>query len=407
MTTRLVRPFGTARNSRERLAIAIAVGAMGTLGFSVTSPILPDLADEFGVSRSAIGLVQASVSIAGVLFSVIIGYFADRVGRRRVILISLALFSTFGVASFFARSFWLLVGVRFVQGIGTSGILGVGIVLIGDTFEGAARTRAMGLNTGGLQLTAMMGPVLAGLMAAGGTFRPFLIFLIGIPLAAWASRMPSDRPEADIERPTRHLVECIGLMRREKTLVDYLGILVATFMAVYVLHGLGLTVTPLLLADEFDVGVSTRGFIIAMFQLGTVLVAFRIGVLLNRLGARLLVTLAFMSMALGAGFAALAPTALVVGLGLAIAGIGFGAFIPQAQSYAASVGGVRYRGLTVLLWVSAIRVAQMTGPPTGSIVYDAIGPTVPFGVAAVVVGLIALCWIPLRRVLSPPVEVTD
>jgi hypothetical protein len=49
----------------------------------------------------------------------------------------------------------------------------------------------------------------------------------------------------------------------------------------------------------------------------------------------------------------------------------------------------------------------MTGPPTGSIVYDAIGPTVPFGVAAVVVGLIALCWIPLRRVLSPPVEVTD
>ncbi|HLM29208.1 MAG TPA: MFS transporter, partial [Acidimicrobiales bacterium] len=86
------RPFGTATSAGERLGMAIAVGAMGTLGFAITSPLLPDLATELGVSRSAIGLVQAAVSLPGILFSALIGYLADRLGRRRVVLAALFLF---------------------------------------------------------------------------------------------------------------------------------------------------------------------------------------------------------------------------------------------------------------------------------------------------------------------------
>lgn len=401
MTLLSARPFGTTARPNERLAIAIAVGAMGTLGFSVTSPILPDLADALGVSRGAIGLVQAAVSIAGVLFSALIGYSADRIGRRRVILFSLALFSVFGVAGFFARSFWTLVGARFVQGIGTSGILGMGIVLIGDAFEGSARTRAMGINMTGLQMTSLMGPVFAGIVAVNGTFRPFLIFLIGAPLACWASRMPSDRPTISVERPTRHLGAAVRAMRHNGTLADYLGVLAATFVATYLLHSLGLTVTPLVLADKFNVAVTARGVIIAMFQLGIVVAALRIGSLLDWLGTRRVLTIAFALMAAGAVIAAGAPTAMTLGIGMAVAGVGFGAFIPQAQSWVAHVGGSRYRGLTVLMWVTVIRFSQATGPPTGSFVYDRIGPAVPFLAAAVAMGLITVAWVPLRRTLSP------
>ncbi|HEX6146699.1 MAG TPA: MFS transporter, partial [Acidimicrobiia bacterium] len=137
---RLLHPFGVAASSMERLAMAISAGALGTLGFSVTAPLLPDLAEALGVSRASIGVIQAAVSVPGVLLSILIGYFADRFGRRRVVLISLVVFTTFGVAGFFARSFWSLAAVRFVQGAGTSGILGLGIVLVGDLFEGSART---------------------------------------------------------------------------------------------------------------------------------------------------------------------------------------------------------------------------------------------------------------------------
>jgi len=380
--------------------VAIAVGAMGSLGFAVTSPILPDLADSFEVSRGSIGLVQAAVSVPGVLLSALIGYLADRVGRRRVVLLALLIFSVFGVAGFFAQSFWALVILRFCQGVGTSGILGVGIVLIGDAFEGEARTRAMGFNLTGITAISMTGPIVSGLLATGGIFRPFLIFLIGFPLMAWASRMPSDRPTHTVAPPTKHMAAAIGAMRDSGTLRDYLGLLTASLAAVFILHGLGLTVTPLFLEDEFGVPVAVRGFILASFQAGIILVAIRIGSLLTRYGTRRALTLAFWLMALGTAVAGLAPEAWVVAAGLGLAGIGFGLFVPQVQSFAASAGGDRYRGVTVLMWVTVVRSAQVLGPPTSSLLSDRIGTRAVFLIAAAGVALIAISWRPIRSALT-------
>jgi ACDE family multidrug resistance protein len=393
-------PFGTATRPNERLAIAIGVGAMGTLGFAVTSPILPDLATYFGVSRGSIGLVQAAVSVPGVLFSILIGYMADRFGRRRVVLTGLIFFSVFGCAGFFARSFWGLVGVRFLQGIGTSGILGVGIVLIGDAFKGEARTRAMGINITGITLVQMMGPIVSSQLAIGGIFRSFLIFTIGFPLAIWASRMPSDKPTTTIALPHRHIGLAIRKMRRDGTVVDYLGLLVATLSAVFVLHGLGLTVTPLFLEEEFGTTVGMRGLILAAFQAGVILVAVRIGPILARLGAERALTMAFWMMAIGAALAGIAPNEWSVAGGLAFAGLGFGLFIPQAQAYAASAAGAEFRGVTVLIWVTVVRSAQVLGPPTGSNIADGFSGRTAFLLAAIGMALLAASWRPLRAMVQ-------
>lgn len=390
-------PFGIARSQGERLAIAISVGAMGTLGFAVTSPILPDLADTFGVSRGAIGLVQAAVSIPGVVFSAIIGYLADRLGRRRVVLTALALFTSFGLTGFVARSFWGLIAARFMQGIGTSGILGVGIVLIGDTFEGRARTRAMGINITGVTIVAMAGPIVSGLLASGGTFRAFLIFSIGVPLLLWATRMPFDAPTVAVEPPLRHFSAAVKAMIARGTATDYVGLLLATLGGVFILHGLGLTVTPLFLESEFGTPVETRGLILAMFQTGVILVAMRVSGLISRYGTRRTLTTAFGLMAIGTAFAGSAPNQWMVAAGLAVAGLGFGLFVPIAQSFAAAVGGNVYRGVTVLVWVTIVRIAQVVGPPTGSNIADGIGARPVYLVAATGMAVIAISWYPLRR----------
>jgi ACDE family multidrug resistance protein len=391
-------PFGTATRPNERLAIAVGVGAMGTLGFVVTSPILPDLATYFGVSRGSIGLVQAAVSVPGVLFSILIGYMADRFGRRRVVLTGLIFFSIFGCAGFFARSFWGLVGVRFLQGIGTSGILGVGIVLIGDAFKGEARTRAMGINITGITLVQMMGPIVSSQLAIGGIFRSFLIFSIGFPLAIWASRMPTDKPTTTIALPHRHIGSAIRKMRRDGTAVDYLGLLIATLSAVFVLHGLGLTVTPLFLEEEFGTTVEVRGLILAAFQAGVILVAVRIGPILARLGAQRTLTMAFWLMAIGAALGGIAPNEWSVAGGLAVAGLGFGLLLPQAQTYAASAAGAEFRGVTVLIWVTVVRSAQVLGPPTGSNIADGFSGRTAFLLAAIGMALLAASWRPLRAI---------
>lgn len=378
---------------------------MGTLGFSVTSPILPDLAEAFGVSRGDIGLVQAAISIPGILFSAIIGYLADRFGRRRVVLTALTIFSVFGLAGFFARSYWGLVAVRFCQGIGTSGILGLGIVLIGDAFEGRARTKAMGVNITGVTLMSMAGPIISGQLALGGTFRPFLIFVIGVPLLVWATRMPSDPRREAIAPPFGHLAQAFRVMRDSGRLRDYLGLLGATLVGVFILHGLGLTVSPLFLDLEFGVPVDVRGLIVAAFQFGTILVALQVGRILARIGGRKMITMAFVAMACGSGVAALATAPWHVAVGLGFAGLGFGLFIPVAQSFASLVGTDQYRGLTVLIWVTVVRVAQVVGPQVGSRMTDGAGPRWAFGLAAAAMGLIAIGWIPIRRFVNRDVVV--
>ncbi|HUP16543.1 MAG TPA: MFS transporter [Acidimicrobiia bacterium] len=389
-------PVGVAGSNRERLAIAMSVGAMGTLGFSVTAPLLPDLATAFGVSRGSIGWVQAAVSIAGVLLSAVIGYLADRLGRRRVVLTSLVLFTVFGCAGFLTRTFEGLIAMRVLQGIGTSGLLGLGIVMVSDLFEGPARTRAMGFNLTAVTTVGMLGPLASGFIAGGGVFRPFLIFLIGVPLLVWASRLPSD-PTKNVESPIRHAGAAFAALRQGGQIGDFGGILLVTFAATVLQHGFGFTNTPLFLDSEFGVGPAGRGVIIAMFQFGTVLAAVQIGRLRARASGSRLVGAGFVLTALGMAVAALAPDPWAVAVGLGLTGVGFGLFVPLAQDRAATMGGALFRGLTVLTWVTIVRSAQVVGPPTASFFNESIGARATFGIAAAVMAIAAVTWRPARR----------
>jgi predicted MFS family arabinose efflux permease len=369
---------------------------MGTLGFSITSPLLPDLAEALSVDTGAIGLVQAAVSVPGVLLSLLIGYFADKVGRRRVVLVSLILFSLAGTAGFFARTFWLLVAARLIQGIGTSGILGLSIVLVGDLFQGAERTRAMGFNMAGLTLVNMAGPTLSGVIGRTDVFRPFLIFLVGLPLAMWVTRMPVE-PLRHAESPLRHLGDAFRFVRNAGHLVDYIGILGVTVATTVLLHGFGYTTTPLYLKAVFAIESSGRGFIIAAFQVGTVIAAIQIGRLRARRSGGSLVSLSLGLMAAGATVTALAPAWWFVAVGLGVAGVGFGLWVPIAQEQTAEVGGDVYRGLTVLMWVTFVRVAQVIGPPLGASMSDGIGPRATFATAGAGMAVALLTWQPIRR----------
>ncbi|MGI9647331.1 MAG: MFS transporter [Acidimicrobiia bacterium] len=394
--TRFIHPIGRAGSRREALAIAIAVGSMGTLGFSITAPLLPDLADAFGVSRGAIGMVQAAISVPGVLLSALIGYLADRLGRRRVVLASLLIFSTFGVAGFFARSFGGLITVRFLQGIGTSGILGVGIVLVADQFTGNDRVRAMGYNITGMTTVSMLGPAISGLLATRNTFLPFLFFSIGYPLALWATRLPPDAPQTATEPPLRHMGDAVAVMKREATWINYLGVLLASVGAAVVLHGLSLTTAPIFMEEEFGTPVGIRGLIVATFQVGVILTAIRIGRIRSRFGSARMITSSFSLMSAGTAIVVFASGAAVVALGLAVAGVGFGLWVPLAQEYTARAGSTLYRGVTILTWVTVVRISQVFGPPAGSFLSDTAGGRVTFGVAAIGMALMATVWRPLQ-----------
>lgn len=392
-------PIGIAGRRSERLAIIIAMGSLGVLGFSTTSPILPDLRSSLAVSEAAIGWVQGAVAIPGIVFSVLIGYMADRLGRRQVALASSLLFGLFGAACYFARSLEVLLTLRVLQGLGMSGILGFGVIMIGDYFdEPVARIRALGLNQTGLMLAAMVGPIVAGALASGGRpFRAFLVFLAALPLTLWLSRLPPDSPRAPQHLPWRHLRGFASHLRSRSTAADYLGVLALTFAVVAGAMGIGLTVVPLFLDSAFGVPVIWRGMIVATLEAGGAAAGMLSAQVVRGLGTKSTISLSLGLLAAGAATIGVASSPVIVAGGMLLMGVAFGLFIPPSQSFASSAGGPAFRGISVGIWVSANRLAQTAIPPAGSAMSERGGARLAMWVTAGTITAAAVTWRVIRR----------
>jgi len=390
----------SAPTGRRLLPLVLATTSMGVLAFSILAPVLPDLATELGVSRGRIGIVQGAVAAPGILLASYIGYLADKHGTRRVIRVSLIIFGTAGLACFLVRDFWWLVVLRLVQGLGTSGLLSLGVVVIGDHFTGLERRWAMGINLAALTATTTLAPIAGGFLAEGGAFRPFLIFFLAFPVFIWARKFPgrADLPPSD--PPIRHFTAAMSDLNQRGRLSDFLGMLPMSLLTLAAYLGLGLTVTPLFLEREFSLSVSQRGPIMAIVSAASSTASVLSGRIGRRFAPTQVLTTAFLLMIGGFTIVGTAPNLWVLGMGLAVLGSGTGSIFPLLQDYSASAGPAKYRGILVGTWVSANRVGQASGPVIGTMAADGFGERQSYGGGVVVMAIVALVWMPMRRLAS-------
>ena len=386
---------------KEQFALLVSVSCLTTTTLPVLSPALPELADALGVSITVVGWVQGAASFPGILTAVLVGYLADRFGGRRVVVVCVATFTLFGVAGFFASSFPMLIGLRLLQGLGTPGLMGLSIALIGELFEDEKdRMRFLGMNLAFVFMVQMIMPAISGIIAAGGAFRPFLIYLAGVPIGLWALRLKVGRPKGVASSPLRHVRAAREDMHRRRTGVDLLGLVAVTGLGVLVNAGASMTAVPLFLNEVFGTGTAGRGLVVSAFQAGAIVTA--LGVLRfikGRMSSRMM-TIGLWLMAIGLLVVFLAAFPVIVSLGLALAGAGFGLVVTLAQRDAIASASITYRGLVVLTWVAGVRVSQVIGPPAASLVTGLIGPRSSFLIIAAIVASAAVAWRPLRRWLK-------
>ena len=388
------------QSPRRMLPLILTITGMGVLAFSAIVPALPDLAEELGVSRGAVGLVQGAVAIPGIFLAAYIGYLADRLGRREVIRASLLIFGTAGLLCFFARSYWVLVGLRVAQGLGTSGLMSLGVVVIGDAFTGHERRWAMGLNLAAITGMTTIAPILGGLVAEGGAFRPYLLLVVAYPVWWWARRLPDRPPMGRVAPPLRHARATIAHLRQERRLSDYLGMLPMSLITIAVFMGVGVTVTALFLEGEFGLSVSQRGLVMAVGSAASSTASVLSGRIGTRHPPQRVMKVAFVLLVAGFLLVGSAPSLWQVGLGLAVMGLGNGSIFPLLQTYAASSVPAAYRGASVGMWVSANRVGQWAGPTAGTVIAASLGDRPTYFGAAAVMAVVATVWIPMRRLAA-------
>ena len=112
------------------------------------------------------------------------GAAGDRFGRRRLLIAGISLFALASLACACAPGLPVLLLGRLMQGIGAAMLMPNSLAILGQTFSGEARGRAIGIWAATAAIAGAIGPVLGGWLIDLGSWR--YIFLINLPLAAIA-----------------------------------------------------------------------------------------------------------------------------------------------------------------------------------------------------------------------------
>ena len=207
---------------RPMLLLTIGLGVVSCLLASTSFTVaVPALMAQFHVEQA-----QVQWTVTGFMAAMTVGmlptaWLLERFGIRRVFVAAIAVMATAGVAGFFVGHFWLLVGLRVVQGA-TAGILQpLGTIAIMSLIPMEQRGRATGMLGFGIVLAPALAPSLAGLLL--DRFGWHAILLLNLPTCLIAAPLA-----------LRYLP---GPQPREKRGFDWLGLILLTLFSLSIVEG--------------------------------------------------------------------------------------------------------------------------------------------------------------------------
>ncbi|WP_085706913.1 MFS transporter [Pseudomonas sp. B35(2017)] len=169
---------------------------MPSLDTSIANAGLPTLAAAFGAAFAQVQWVVLAYLLAITTLIVSAGRLGDLIGRRRLMLIGIGLFTAASLCCALAPGLGWLIAARAVQGLGAAVMLALTAALVGDAVPKAQTGRAMGLLGTMSAIGTSLGPSLGGLLIAQTGWPS--IFLINVPLGllnGWLvwRHLPADR----------------------------------------------------------------------------------------------------------------------------------------------------------------------------------------------------------------------
>ncbi len=349
----------SVRGTLASLSLAMLLSSLGT---SIANVSLPTLAQTFAASFQEVQWVVLAYLLAITTLIVGVGRLGDLIGRRRLLLAGIFLFSLASLLCSLAPTLWLLIAARAAQGLGAAIMMALTMAFVGKTVAKEKTGSAMGLLGTLSAVGTALGPSLGGWLIDG--FGWPAIFLINLPLGLLAlvlayRYLPIDPPAPKSERAS---FDALGTLVLALTLMAYalamtlgrgsfgplnIGLLLSAVFGVILLVLVEMTAaSPLIRLAMFRDPLLSAGFAMSMLVTTVVMAtlvvgpfylsgalaldAARVGLvmscgpivaavtgvpagrLVDRLGAQHMSLLGLFAMALGATLLPMLPTRLGV-----------------------------------------------------------------------------------------------
>jgi len=353
------------------------------IGFGVVVPVLPFWATELGASPTTLGLLVTAYAAAQFVCAPLWGRLSDRVGRRPVMLATIAGTAASLLLLGLARSLPLLFVARALAGAFAANI-GVASAYIADVTPPEERTRWMGMLGASFGVGFVLGPAIGGGLSLLGYQAPMLaaaaLAACNVVYAALTLREPESRAAAFEEGADRAGALRQPLVRR---------LCVANFAFTVAVNQLE-TVFALFMMHRFHYDASQVAvLLVAMAVLMGGIQGGGMKGLAARFGERSLV--AGGGVLLAAGFLALPPVHSVglLVVPLALCAVGRAVLQPSLMSLVSVAAGARERGTVMGAFQASASLARVAGPLAAGFLYDLSVPA-PFVLAGVLVALVAL-----------------
>lgn len=376
------------------IAVCVAVG------FGIVAPALPIFARDFGVGRTAAGLVISMFAAMRMVSAYGVARLVDRWDARMVMGIGLLIVSVSSGLAGVSQSYLQLLLLRGAGGIGSAMFSVSAASVLANRIPSAVRGRAMSVWSGSFLLGSVLGPVIGGPLLAISLRTPFFFYagtlavaavvaFIALPPVVGRGRQDNGNDDGPVEglsqawRLPEFRVALLGSLTQ--------GWSVSTRSALVPLF----VTEALLLADAWS------GYALAIAAAVNAVLLLPLGRFSDSHGRLLVVVIG--GAATAVGMAALAAPPLMWVMIAAMAALGVGA-AAQAVGPSAILGDVAQgrKGSIIATYQVTGDVGTMIGPIVAGGLADLFGFPAGFGVTAGIAALSAIVAAPFVRQETPP-----
>lgn len=192
---------------------AVAAISMAAIAFSLDLTVLnlalPTLSKALHATSSQLQWIADAYALALAVLTLPAGMLGDRFGRKRFLVLAIAIFGLSSAVCAYSQTVNMLIGARILLGVGAAFILPLGMSVMPLYFKPAERTKALALLMGGVFLAYPLGPILGGWLLTH--FWWGSVFLINVPvcllaLVAIIALLPESKSE------TARSIDWVGIL---------------------------------------------------------------------------------------------------------------------------------------------------------------------------------------------------